>query len=341
MRARDLLILGAIVLVAGFAVADAIRGDESSGPKIATDTERSRTTTESVVPEPDENLGRTRQPPVSGAPGTIVLTEAGECSVREFQVATGTELPNVVSSSTCELWAAPVTAKVAVGVGPARGDSVPFRFVDLAHPRRNLGGYRARFGFVIWSPDGQRAAWCGENAAFDLELGADARRLPECPAAYTLENEIAYAVGNRVVSGGRTLARASGGVTLVRFGNDGSLAVVVEGRRIERYARGQRQGSVDLPERLEGRAPIFSPDNCAAGLRDGETVRVLDLGCSRLQPDQLPGFTAAWSPDGRWLAVAGAGAIDFYDLSSDFDDLPGPRLVETWPITAARLAWRR
>jgi hypothetical protein len=128
--------------------------------------------------------------------------------------------------------------------------------------------------------------------------------------------------------------RASGGVTLVRSGTDGSIAVVVEGRRIERYKGGRLRGSVVLQGGLEGRIPAFSPDTCAAAVRDGETVRFFDLGCAPLVPDPLPGISAAWSPDGRWLAVAGPGGIGFYDLSE-------PRLVETWPLAAAQIAWRR
>jgi hypothetical protein len=333
MRARDLAILGAVTLVGGFAVADAIR-NESSGPELATGTGRSQRATTSVVSEPDEELGRSRQAPIPGAPGTLVLTEAGDCPVREFNVATGDELPNAVPRSSCELWSAPVTAKVAVGIGAPRRGAVPFRFVDLAHPWRNLGGSRARFRIVIWSPDGQRAAWCGQSVAFDLELGDGVRRLPECPAAYTQDGEIAYAVGDTVVAGGRVLLRASGRITLVRFGTDGSIAVVVDGRRVERYERGRLRGAAELPGRLEGRIPAFSPDTCTAAVRDGDRIRFFDLGCAPLQPDPLPGISAAWSPDGRWLAVARAAGIEFYDLSE-------PRLVETWPITAAQIAWRR
>ena len=90
----------------------------------------------------DGDLGRAFFPTVAGAPGSIVLTETGSCAVREFDLPTGLELPNVVERSTCQLWAAPVTAKVAVGVGEPVGDAVPFRFVDLGRPNRDLGPRR-------------------------------------------------------------------------------------------------------------------------------------------------------------------------------------------------------
>ena len=85
-------------------------------------------------------------PAVNGAPGSIVLSEAGSCAVREFDLPTGLELPNVVASSTCDLWAAPVTAKVAVGIERAgrRRDPVPVRRPQRpgTRPRQLRGGVR-------------------------------------------------------------------------------------------------------------------------------------------------------------------------------------------------------
>lgn len=331
MKVRDLLILAAVVLVGGFAIADAIRSEGSApGP-----TKPSRTTTESVLPPPDAELGRSRFPAVPDAPGTLVFTEAGDCPVREFDAGSGQELPNVVPRSTCELWAAPVTAKVAVGIGAPSGDAVPFRFFDLERGRRNLGTSTAFFGFLVWSPDGQRAAWCNaRRVGIDLELGGTKRRLPRCPAAYTPDAEVAFAVGNRVLAGGRTLVRASGGVTFVHFGSDGSVAVDVEGRRVERYVGGRLTGSVALEGVLEGRTPMLSPDNCTALVRAGNNLRPLDLGCSRLGDRSFGGWRAVWSPGGRFLAVAGQAAVTFFDLEDR-------REVARWPVTAIELAWQR
>ena len=333
MRARDLLILAAVILLAGFAVADAIRGNGSSRALPESETKPSTTVEVDLNPPPE--LGRERFEAVPGAPGSVVFTEAGDCPVREVQVSVGDELPNAVPRSTCELWAAPVTPKVAVGIAPVRGDAVPFRFVDLSRGQRSLGTSTALFGFLTWSADGQRAAWCNERrVAIDLELGGSKRRLRQCPAAYTPDGEVAFASGNRVVAGGRTILRASGTITFVRFGTDGSVAIGVEGRRVERYAGGRPVGGAALAGALEGRLPTFSPDNCAALVRSGNLLRPLDLGCSRLGDRSFPGWAAAWSPDGRFLAAADQGELRFYDLETR-------RQVASWPVTALALAWRR
>ena len=178
MNGRDLLILAAVLLVGGFAVADAIRSEAEETQAEAP------TTRSSIVPSPPDDLGRTRFPSVSGAGGAVVFTQPGTCPVREVDVSSGLEFPNVVARSSCELWVAPVTAKVAVGTGQGSRDTVPFRFVDLDGQSPNLGGSRALFGFLVWSEDGQRAAWCTRpTTGFDMQVvGGEAERLSECPA---------------------------------------------------------------------------------------------------------------------------------------------------------------
>ncbi len=333
MKGRDLLILAAIVLVGGFAVADALRSEDErvEARPTTTGAPDGPTTTAAVD---DGDLGRAFFPTVAGAPGSIVLAETGSCAVREFDLPTGLELPNVVERSTCQLWAAPVTAKVAVGIGEQADDAVPFRFVDLGRPGRDLGSSEAAFGFIVWSEDGQRAAWCnGRLDGIDLELGGPRRLLEECPAAYTPDGEIAYATLDRLVVEDREVLRASGGITNVHFGNDGSVGVVVEARRIERYVDGRLADALDLPDRFHGRLPELSPDNCTAAFRAGERIRILDVGCSRYGEESFRGHVAAWSPDGAWLAVGEADQLTFFFLPT------GDSVV--WPVGAAEIVWRR
>jgi hypothetical protein len=335
MRGRDLLILAAVLLVAGFALADTLRNETSSDSTLNAGPTTTSTATAPTTTV-DEQLGRARFPFVARGGGSIVLAQTGSCAIREFDLPTGLEFRNVVARSSCQLWAAPVTAKVAVGIGEAVGDAVPFRFIDLARPGRNLGSSDALFGFLVWSDDGQRAAWCNrQHVGIDLELGEFRHRLSGCPAAYTPGGRVALAEENRVVVDGETELTASGGITNVHYGNDGSIAVDVEGRRIERYRRGRITDAVDLPERFEGRMPNLSPDNCSAAFRAGDRIRILDVGCSRLGPQGtiFPGHAASWSPDGTSIAIGRATELDFYDLETGN--------VVTWPIGAVSLVWRR
>jgi hypothetical protein len=337
MKSRDLLILGAVLLVAGFAVADALRTEGSSAPR---QPEPERTTTRSVItePEPPADLGRASFPEVLGAGGSVVFTQTGSCAVREVDLPTGLELPNQISRTSCNLWAPPVTYRVAVGLGEAReDDTVPFRLVDLQRSGRNLGSYQALFGFIIFSDDGQRVAWCGRSrAGFDLELGENtARRLRACPVAYTSDGEIAFAEADRLVVDERVVLRASGAITFVHYGQDGSIGLVVEGTRVERWQNGRRQQTLELPERFYGRTPVFSPDNCAFMVRAGENMSVLDVGCSGLgQGTTLPGTSGSWSPDGRWVALGGPQEILFVPVSGRGDTI-------RWPVGAVDIVWRR
>jgi hypothetical protein len=338
VKSRDVLILGAVVLVGGLAVADSLRSDGAGVVTRQTTRAAEDAATTTAAEAESDQLGRRIFPAVSGAPGSIVLAEAGSCAIREFDLPTGIELPNVVERSSCQLWAAPVTAKVAVGVGEPRGDAVPFRFLDLGRPNRDLGNSEAAFGFLVWSDDGLRAAWCNARlVGIDLELAGPRRRLPECPAAYTPDGRIAYAHGDQLVVENRPVLQASGGITHVHYATDGSsVAVVVEGRRIERYEGRRLVHAFDFPARYEGRLPELSPDNCMAAFRAGERVRIFDLGCSPLGRGGtlFPGHTVAWSPDSRWLVVGGATEITFHDLQDTTQPV-------VWPVGAVEIVWRR
>ena len=338
MKPRDLLTLlaiGTVVVIAGFAAADAIRGNPSpEHPAIATTPTQ---TSSSRLPGPQPQPEAPANWPQGQFRGALTFTDARSCTVRQIGLASGQERPVARFRGDCSLWAPPVGSRFAYGLGPSSLDGLqPFRIADTGLPNAELGGYRALFGVVLWSDDGQRVAWCGrDRTGFDLEIGGRAHRLPRCPVAYAPDNQIAYAVGNRLIVGGKTIVQPDGGITYAHWGNDGSLAVVVAGRRLLRYGPdGALTGSFSVPE---GKTPILSPRNCGAFFRPfgglGQ-ISFEDLGCfTGRPPGVLVGRDVVWSPDGTAFAVAEHDAIVFHRIN-----LLAP--TARWPAAAARMAWR-
>ena len=336
MKPRDLLtllVIGAVVVIGGFAAADAIRGnprpERTSAPTIPVQTAPSRLP--GPQPQPEAPPGW----PEGVLDGALTFTDARTCDIRVIGLAGGRERPVAHFGSDCFLWAPPVGSRVAYGLGASSQDGLhPFRIADLALPNQELGGYRALFGVVIWSDDAQRVAWCGRSRiGFDLEIGGPARRLPRCPVAYTRDDEVAYAVGNQVLVGDRPVFTADGGITYAKFGSDGSLAVVVDGEKLERWD-GSSLTTTKIPPGYQGTTPILRADNCAALLPIRQAVQLIDLGCKPgLTNLSFAGNTAAWSPDGTWVATSNGVEIEFHRVV-------GGGLDITWPAAAAQMAWR-
>lgn len=333
MRIRDLAIVAAVLALAVFAVADALRTD--GAPPASPTIEANDGTNDAATTDTNDGA---RPESFAGipAPGSLAFTDAEDCRLREVDVGTGLEFPLPRIPTSCELWAPPNGERLAYGLGGSFGDAVPFRFVDLNHSRRDLGAFQALFGFVTWSADGQRAAWC-DNAreGFDYELGRDILRLARCPRAYTPAGEVAYVRGRRVLVDDRTVLTASGRVDHVSWGQDGSLALLLDGWRLERRQGTRVTHRANLPTRLRGRLPIMSPDNCAALFPvGGAEVHVVEL-CLESEIGPFRGTAAAWSPDGNWVAVADDDEIVFYP----FGRRAVERDVARWHASARELAW--
>ena len=333
----------------GFAAADALRGVGGSAPSAQTTTARTTTTapvvTAEVEPAPPPPPGP-KNFPRGVLSGSLVFTDAQDCRVRQLLLAQARERELPGLRGWCELWAPRRGPVIARGIGNVQRDAVPFALVEL-DTRRYIRGDSALFGFLTWSFDGRRAAWCNQRGeGREFVLGRGVRRLDECPNAYTTTGELVYALGHRLAIGQNVLVTTPGTITYVVTTRDGALVLQIEGRRLQVYrdagaARpfARLQEDMYLDEDIEGRIPIVSPNACAAVFRspgdggDPPAVALVDLGCLGVQGRRIFGTNAVWSPDGKWLAVTEPAAIAFHEIG-------GRGRVLRWPASAAAFAWR-
>ncbi|MBA2614372.1 MAG: hypothetical protein H0U90_01090 [Actinobacteria bacterium] len=353
MKVRDVAIVAAVLLVGGFAVADALWNREPEARPST--TERLVTST---APKPLPLSAETAAP--VPAPGWLVFTDARDCRLREASVGRGLERALPLIGTSCALWGPTTGYRVAFGSPGSTDSAAAFELVDLGRPDRLMEG-GALVGPVVWTADGARAAWC-ETATngYELDLADQGvKPLDFCPRTFVEGGRLVSTRDRALVLGARVVATASGHIEQVASGRDGSLALVLEGGRIER--RGPNGGSfrARLPVNTTGPSLVFAPDTCAVAAVGPLTVSVVDLGCFRGRgqvttvstdncinrreeansecarypaPRTFVGRAAAWSPDGNWLAVAEPRAIAFHRVAG------GYRVIR-WRAQAASLVW--
>jgi hypothetical protein len=237
--------------------------------------------------------------------------------------------------TNCELYAPRVGTRVAYSVPDDWGTSKRhFSVLDLEHPRARYGDYLADWN-PAWSPDGSTLAWCdGYRSGFELARGPRPKRLHRCPGAYDPSGALASVNGRQeIVVGGRPLLRARRPVWQLAWGSDGSLAVVVEGCRVDRYEDERLVGAARVPYCPYDISSALAPDNCAALSVAGDVVHLDDLGCFQGRAPQLfHGLYADWSPNGKWIVVAEPDAVVFHRVV-------GREASVRWNVVAGQLAW--
>jgi hypothetical protein len=341
MRGRDVLIVAAVLLVGGFALADALRGNESDDGR--------RTATAALVPPPEPGV-TARTETVQGLPtgrfgGRIVFTDEG-CNVREIDLASGTLFPFPRIPSTCTLVSAPRTERIAIGLRSSRRDVGPYRVLDLNRPSADLVAFRAQNSSVVWSGDGRFVAWCepsGRGRDLDLDLGREIRTLPGCAVAYSGARPL-YVRGRGLFLGPKRLVEAPHRILAASVGTDGTLAIADADGLIHVATRPDRPFDLDetrpIPPELRGLPILFSPTNCNAavvstGPSANPTVSVLNIRpCGEARPPStFPGHAASWAPDGLNLAVAEREQVTIHPMRGDD---PVIRI----PVVATDLGWK-
>jgi hypothetical protein len=331
VRSRDLVLVGVLILVGGVAVVDAFRDDDGRG-----------VATPEPIPPPAPAPGRQPQPqreapddyPRGVLSGSLVLADERDCQFRIFGLAGGRERPvppTVPLAEPCTFWTAARGGLIAYPTEELGGSELNIPFLAVGQP----------VGPAVVSPDGEHAAWCrSAEAGVEFDVNANGtREIGACPDAYAPRGDLAFVFGNRLLTEHRTVLRASGPISYVSWGSEGSIAVV-EGphERLERWQGNRLLDAVDIPDRLGGGTPVLSPDNCAALFQDVDQIwfEVIALDCFETErPDLLifgDSTSVAWSPDGRWIAVAYSDRIGFHRVSDGEE-------IASWPARAAALAW--
>jgi hypothetical protein len=328
VRGRDAVLVGVLLLVAGIALVDTFRDDGNEGGVVTPET----------LPPPAPSPGRQPQPqrvapadyPRGVLDGLLVFADARDCQFRIFSLAGGRErpvAPTIPLAEPCSLWAAPRGGLIAYPTDEFH--TVNFPFVAVDEP----------VGPAVVSPDGEHVAWCrSANSGVELHLGPNStRELAECPDAYTAAGDVAFIAGKRLLTETRTLLRASGAIEYASWGLDGSIGLVLE-ERLERWGEKRRVDAIEIPGRLGWAPPVLAPNNCAALFQDVDRFwfEVIALDCFEAERPDLLIFgdsrAVAWSPDGRWIAVAYSSRIGFHRVADGEE-------VASWPAQAAAIAW--
>lgn len=316
-RALDLVIVAAVVALGAVALADALHDGTRGAPTTPTTSEGGA-------------------PKLAGvdAPGLIAVTLPGACELRAFDVRSGRmlELPGLETS--CELLAPRFGTRIAYGVPGDGGATRRFRILDLRRPGTVSGEYVTVAPFA-WSPDGSALAWCdGPRSGFERSFGQRPERLDHCPRAYDPSGATASVdERHRIVIRGRPLLKVRGSVWELAWGVDGSLAVLVDGGRIDRYVRGRLAGAASLRHSTLEQPLTLAPDNCAALAVGSGIVRLVDLGCFEGRTARIfDGVYADWSPDGEWIAVAEPDAVVFHRVVGDEASV-------RWNLAVGQLVW--
>src|SRR6266508_2252591 len=119
MRSRDLAVLGVVLAVGGAALGDTLRNGRDTGrtapSEVPTVAGRSRGTTTTPMPQPTAP----KDFPLGVLHGSLIFSEAGDCSLHSFDLVGGAERPPPgLTAAECEFRAAPRGRGVAYWTSP-------------------------------------------------------------------------------------------------------------------------------------------------------------------------------------------------------------------------------
>lgn len=316
-KAVSVLVVAAVLVVAGLAAADAVRGRGESQAQEPAPT----------APTATRPTGLEGKLAARGVGGTLVFTRkagsGGGCEV--FTVS----LPSPAARGPLPIRGCRLTVSQLGGI--AVGPPCPDGHIELVTDLRDV--FRLRGCAPAWRPDGtftfvrdgvihRLPRYCPGGRQGCIPALGSARRLVERVGAGARLREMAWPANDRIA----LLAATHGGYPR-------TLAFFHGGRLVRRA-----HASCGL-QHLEGRPGEVS----VRGLVGGGSCALVEYGVSGKPSRRLgaPGFLAdgravALSPDGRWLATTVRDTVQIYRAG-----LGSPRDAIELPVRAVDLAWTR
>lgn len=320
-----------------------------------------------VTEPPEADLAAVELPEGVRRSGGTLWWATGGCAVGTADLATG-EL-RTRPDAHCRLWASPADG-FAAAVTSRRSEALEGHGLIVLRPRPD--GRETRLGHtpgyiegdVAWSPDGLQLAVCSATrtrVVVDLipPMKGPSHLRGRCFPAWLPDGRLVTAEPStlRVLAGdgvlaGPELARAL--LPATRAGAVRAFSALAAARGLVAVALVTARPHELLPDAAaiavlgeDGRVVYrarLRPGVFPTGLGlapDGSAVWYYDAGAGSAVLVSMPGGRRlpyfdvrrfAWSPDGRWLAVAGRSAIEVFSW-------PDGSLAATIPVAAADLAW--
>jgi hypothetical protein len=283
-------------------------------------------------------------------PGRLLYADT-LCELHGVDLATGAELPfRARDIQSCRgLWA-PITGEyMVIGLEDGDGDenvSLMLRKGDTGESDSDKPLAAARPERVVTGQEYGEIGWCDRQGRGGMlrPFRNVVERVRGCPVGFLLNGRVVAQRGQELLVGDRRVRTLAPGTFVVGV-SEHRLAVFDRGKLTVFPAPSNPHPSVtvDLPD-IQGR-PLLAPDGCAVlypALELGEraTVRVRNLGCGLAIDREFnargSGWRdgeATWSPDGTWIAIAGADdAVRLYrsDGGGDPVRLPAPAEYLAW-----------
>jgi hypothetical protein len=147
LRSSTIVLVAGLVGIAGFALADALRGENPDAPAVAV--------SESTTTRPDAPRFEGTLPP-DLLTGRLVFTDE-QCDLGVIELARAVIVHVRDVETNCALSAPVRTRRIAYGFGPVGRETLAYRVTDFSRPEPTVSRLQAHAGSIVWSHDAPSA----------------------------------------------------------------------------------------------------------------------------------------------------------------------------------------